>query len=75
MNHSQGVGVAYPRMKYDLEAVDISRVADAKNWPKPPPTPAAVGALITAASSVTGLIYNIVSSSLSVATSPMRSRP
>jgi len=53
-NGYMGVGVAFPRSGFDLEATDISRVADTKQWPaapvaRPQPLIAAVVAIFKAA--------------------------
>ena len=34
--YKAGVGLAFPIAKYDVEAVDISRLSDTRRWPREP---------------------------------------
>lgn len=71
----QGVGVAYPRLRYDLDMVDIAKISHTKSWPQKAPTSGALAQvtdLLAYASKTLSLVMKLASAPLAIALSPLR---
>ena len=45
-NGYMGVSLAWPKARFESEAVDITRASDIRQWPEPPPPPPSPGVIV-----------------------------